>query len=142
VRKALGIVLYVIGGYFLWMVTLLAFVNVPQTGAKWIFIAAVAVLAAGTIGGGVALRRFQHWRREVGIVLLCTPGFTAFGVFALVCVFLSEELRKFMRPDIFAFWSDYVTGGAVAIAFAGLGGFLLNADRPSVAAQAPSAMER
>jgi hypothetical protein len=133
VRRPFGIGLYVIGGYFLWMVNLLGFFNVPQTGAKWVFIAIVALVAFGAIGGGVALRRFQRWQREVGIVLLCASGFTVLGVFALVCVFLSEEARALIRPDTFALWSDYVTGGAIAIAFAGLGGILLSADRRSVA---------
>jgi hypothetical protein len=42
---------------------------------------------------------------------------------------MEEDFRKMMKPDTFAFFSDYFSGSGVIIAFAGLGWMLLKTNK-------------
>lgn len=138
-RKVSGVVLYVIAGFFFYGVSLFGFVNAPTPGAKWGIMAVFAVVAILALVGGLAVERFRNWRKNAGIVLLCASGFTAFVIFTFACLFLTEEFRQLMQPDALAFFSDYVTGIVVVVAFAGAGWLLLRASANSAEHHMPGA---
>lgn len=129
-RKLSGVVLYVMAGFFFYGVNLFGFVNAPTPAAKWGIMGAFAVVACLALVGGLALARFQNWKRDSGIVLLCASGFTALAVFTFACLFVTDEFRQLLGPDAMTFFSDYVTGGTVVVAFAGVGWMLMMA-RPN-----------
>jgi hypothetical protein len=134
-RKIFGIILYIIAGFFLYGVNLFGFARVPTPAAKWGIMAVLAIVAALALAVGLALARFRNWRRDAGIVLLGTSGFTAFVAFTFLCLFLTEEFRELMRPDTLRFFSDYATGIAVTIVYAGVGWSLLRASgKPRIGA--------
>jgi hypothetical protein len=59
----------------------------------------VAVLAILALVAGLAIMRFQDWRRETGIVLLSATGFTTFLLFwAVVSTMPPDILRFFGNP--------------------------------------------
>lgn len=126
-RRVSGVVLYVIAGFFIYGVNLFGFVNAPTPAAKWGVMGVFIAIACLAQVGGLVLARFQNWRRDTGIVLLCASGFTALVALTLVCLFLSDEFRRLLQPDTLTFFSDYIIGTMIVVAFAGLGWLLLRA---------------
>jgi hypothetical protein len=125
-RRLFSIGLYVVAGFFLYAASLLAFIADTSIGEdKWIVVGIFLVPAVLALGIGLALARFQHWTRDVGTVFLSAAGVTTFLIFTVACLFMSEESRKIMPPEILTFFSDYVAGGAVILVFVVIGGLLL-----------------
>ena len=129
IRRVLSIVFYVVAGFFLYMVSLLAFIDGTAldtngalgangaAAAKWLPIVIFAVPAVLTLVVGLAIMGFRQWRRDTGIVFLSAAGFTTFLVFSVVSMFMNEEYRKMMPPDIdvLKFFGDYITGASVLV---------------------------
>ena len=128
-RKVSSIILKVIAGFFVYMVSLLAFVSEPPTGVKLGILIGFSVPAVVALCGGLALTRFRNWKRDTGIVLLSASGFTAFLIFTFACLLMTEEFRRMMKPDTLTFFSDYLTGGVVIVGLAILGWILVKADK-------------
>jgi len=128
-RKVFSIVLNIIAGFFFYVVSLSGFKNETAAGAKWGIMICFTVLAVLALCAGLALKRFRNWKRDVGIVLLCASGFTAFSIFTFACLLMTEDFRKMIQPNTLAFFGNYFTGGAVIIVFAGLGWLLLKANK-------------
>ena len=126
-RKVLGILLYVVAGFFIYMVCLLAFINQSPPIAKWCIMAGFAIPAVLFLGGGLALNRFQNWRRDSAIVFLAAAGFTAFLVFTFLCLLMTEEFKHMMKPDTLDFFSAYITGCCFIVGTGALGVALLKA---------------
>ncbi len=126
-RKVLGIISYVIAGFFVYMVCLLSFVNQPAI-TKWGIVSGFSLPALLFLLGGLALNRFQNWRKHSGIVLLSGAGFTCFLVFSLACVFMTDEFKQMMQPDTLDFFSAYVSGGIFILSTSGLGVLLLKTE--------------
>jgi len=120
-RKASSVILKVISGFFFYMVSLLAFISTLPTGGKLGILFGFSIPAVLALIGGLALSRFHNWKRDTGIVLLSASGFTAFLIFSLACMLMSEEFRIMMKPDTLTFFSDYWTGGGLIVGLAGLG---------------------
>jgi len=131
-RKVSSIILKIIAGFFVYMVSLLAFVSEPEPGMKFGILIGFSVPAVVALCGGLALTQFRNWKRDTGIVLLSASGFTAFLIFTFVCFLLTDEFRRMIRPDTLAFFSDYLTGGGVIVGFAILGWVFVKANEERV----------
>lgn len=127
-RKALGIISYILAGFFVYMVCLLAFVNQP-TMAKWGIVAGFSLPALVFLCIGLAVNRFQRWRRDVGVVLLSGAAFTSFLVFTFVCLLMTNEYKQMMQPDILHFFGAYASGTIFILSVAALGVILLKTER-------------
>ena len=136
-RKVLGILLYIVAGFFVYMVCLLAFVNQEPPIAKWGIVVGFSIPAALFLCGGLAINRFQNWRRDSGIVLLAGAGFTFFLVFTLACLLMTEEFKRMMEPDSLDFFSAYIAGFCFILGSGALGVVLLRAGKRRVE-QVPS----
>jgi hypothetical protein len=90
------------------------------------------VPAAAALAAGLALTRFDNWRRDTGIVLICASGFTVFLIFSMACYLMTDEFRTMMSPDSLAVFSDYLTGGGAMVGFAVLGGFFMKTNKGRV----------
>ena len=107
VRKILSIVFYVIAGFFLYGANGLAFVNVaairtatpPPAWMKLFLIGIFAIPGLISLLIGLALTRFQQWKRDVGIVLVSAGSVTAFAAVTMVCMFISPESKRYYPPD-------------------------------------------
>jgi cytochrome c biogenesis protein CcdA len=124
-----SIILKIIAGFFLYTVSLLAFVSEPPTGVKLGIMIGFSIPGVVALCGGLVLTRFRNWKRDTGIVFLSASGFAAFAIFTFVCLFMSEEFRGMIRPDSVTFFSDYLTGGGTIVGLAVLGWILFKADR-------------
>ena len=130
----LSILFYIAAGFLFYTASLLSFVCDSGAGVdKWWIVLGFTAPALVALAIGLALKRFRDWRRHAGIVLLSASGFTAFLVFSFVCMYISDESRALMKPEVWKFFSDYVSGGGVTIGMAVLGFVMLRANGPAVA---------
>lgn len=114
-RRVIGIICYCISGFFLYLVSLLSFVNDPSKhvsiGIKLltfgIFLIPPALIFLGI---GLILRRFQKWKYDIAVVLLSTSGFSIFLTLTVLCVFLSPEVKKVFPGNGLIYFNDYFTG--------------------------------
>lgn len=131
-RRVFSIILYVIAGFFLCSLALMGFINVPEASKvpemKWIMVIIFLVIAAIPLLGGLAIMRFRNWKRETGVVLLSAMAFTAFELFTLATMFMSEEFRATLPQESLDMFSDYITGGAIFVALVALGFMLFRAE--------------
>jgi hypothetical protein len=142
IRRVLSVGLYIVAGFFFYMVSLLAFIDGAALGAstaaldasdasfpKWVPIIIFTVPAVLTLVAGLAIMGFRDWRRDAGIVLLSAAGFTTLLVFMFATMLMKEESRKMMPPEILSFFSDYIAGAAVIIVLALAGALLVLTSR-------------
>src|SRR5262249_19175852 len=132
IRKVLSIVLYVVAGFFLYIVSLVAFIDGAAlgvdgagSGAKWLPVVIFTVPAILALGAGLAIARFQDWMRDTGIVLLCAAGFTTFLILTFASLLMNEDYRRMMPPEALTVFGDYITGSAVIAALAVAGVLLV-----------------
>lgn len=125
VRNVISVILFVAAGLFFYVVGLLSFVSEPSAGVKLGVILGFSLPAIVALFIGLALRKFQRWKRDTGVVLLSATGLSSFIVVSFVFMVMTEEFREMMGPETVAFFRDYVTGGAVLVGMAFLGTILL-----------------
>jgi len=137
IRRVLSVVLYIVAGFFLYMVSLLAFIDgaamgidgSEAVGAKWLPIAVFTAPAVLALGAGLAIMRFQNWRRDAGIVFLSAAGLTTFLIVSFASMVTNEEFRRMMPSETSSFFGDYSTGAAVLVALVIAGALLLVTNR-------------
>ena len=96
VRKIISMFCYILGGFFIYMVCLLAFVNMPQVGAfKFAIVGGFSIPALIFMVIGAAICRFQNWKSSIGIALFSGVGFNTLCVITFICMLLTPELDKF-----------------------------------------------
>jgi len=143
VRKILSIAFYVIAGFFLYAVTGLAFVNIaavktaapPAAWMKLVIIGTFAVPALISLLIGLAITRFQEWKRDVGIVLVSAGGVTLFIAVTMVCLFISPESKRYFppdSPDMSQFFGDSTAGIISVVTSIVLGVLLIITSRQKV----------
>lgn len=126
IRKTISIFFYILGGFFVYTVCLLAFTNVPKIGAfKFVIIGGFSIPALIFLVIGAAACRFQNWRASIGIALLSGVGFNLLVVITFICLLLTPEFEAFFPGNRLAFFNDYFSGFSVMLILAGLGGSML-----------------
>ena len=139
-RKVLSIIFYVIAGFFLYSVSGVMFINVaavktttpPPAWMKLLIIGIFATPALFALLIGLAITRFQRWKRDIGIVLLSAGGMTSFVAFSMMCVLMSPDVKKYLPPDTpdpLALFGDWVTGTISIVALVVIGLLLVVASR-------------
>lgn len=124
-RNVVSVILFIIAGFFFYIVGLLSFISEPAVNAKWGIMFGFALPAAIALCLGLALRKFHRWKRNAGIVFISATGLTTFIVVTFICMLMTEEYRTMMGPETVAYFRDYITGGAVLAVMAILGIVLL-----------------
>ena len=107
---------------------MLNFVNLP-TALKWEAMAGFTLPALVFLCIGLAVHRFQRWRRDIGVVLVSGAGFTCFLVFTFACVLMTDEFKQMMQPDTLSFFNAYPSGFIFILSVAALGMFLLKTEK-------------
>ena len=126
--KPVKIIFYIISGFFIYMVSVLAFIapdhNVPLAG-KIAIMAMFSVPALIALCLGFLAERNGRKLYETGIVLLSSAAFAAFLVLSIISMWASPDFKNQLaktKIDIVAFFSDYATGFGfmAALALTGL----------------------
>lgn len=125
-RKVSAIILYIVAGFFVYAAGLLAFVDQPPA-SKWGMIAVFSLPALVCLCAGLAINRFNRWKRDVGVVLLSGAGLTAFIALTFVCFLLTEEFKEMIQPESLRFFSAYVSGVLFILGTTALGVIFLKA---------------
>jgi hypothetical protein len=119
-RKFIGIIFYVVAGFFIYMVCLLSFIN-KQNVEKWGIVAGFTLLALLSLSIGLAMNRFQNWKRHVGIILLSGTGITCFIILTFAFLLMSDEFKSMMEPDTIEYFNAYISGGIFTFIIGALG---------------------
>jgi len=136
VRKIISVFSYIIGGFFVYVVCLLSFINVPEVGSfKFAIMGGFSIPALIFLVIGAATRRFQNWQSSIGIVMLSGVGFNLIVVITFICILLTPELDKYFHDNKLASFNDYFSGFFVMLVLAGLGGFLLKQSKRKIVEQ-------
>lgn len=127
-RRFCSIVLEVIAGFFLFIVTLLAFMSEVPAGWKALTLVLFLLPAVVVMAIGLALMRFRYWKRDTGVVLLSATAATLFAVFTMACMMMSAEFRQMLAPDSPEPFGSYIVGTAFNALLAALGWLLVKKD--------------
>lgn len=125
----LSVLLYIVSALLLYCAMLLAFASGSLEASKWWVFGLFAGLGALPLLGGLALKRFRTWRRDIGIVLLSASGIATMVALGVATIFIDDGIRKIVSKqvdsDSIAMFSDYISGGCVIVGGALLGWLLL-----------------
>lgn len=130
-RKVLGIVLYVFAGFFVYMVSLLSFVEETAT-EKLIMLLVFSVPVIVFIVVGLVVNRFNNWKKHTGIVLLSGAGVTAFVILTFVSYMMNDEFRKMMDAESLELFSAYVFGAVFTLSTVFIGIMLIRMNKNRV----------
>jgi hypothetical protein len=133
VRTVFSIVCGVIAGFFVYMVSLLSFIDMPPATAKFLIIGGFAVPLVVFLLAAIALARFRKWKSTLGVVLLSGTGVNVLVVFTLAMLLLSPEFLELFPHHKLDFFSDYVTGGVWTLVLLGAGIALVRSDKAETA---------
>lgn len=108
----MGILAYVVAGFFLYAVNLIVLFRVPDGGggskALIVSIFLIPALLSWMIGSG--LRGRNRWMRDLGVLLVSVSAFDAFLGLTFLCIFLTPEFRQMAQPETWSTMSDYRSG--------------------------------
>ncbi len=130
VRKITSVFFYIAAGFFVYVVCLLAFTNIPRVGSfKFAIMGGFSVPALLFSIMGAAICRFQNWKSSIGIVLLSGVGFNLMIVITFICILITPEFDKYFPKNNIAYFNDYLSGFSVMFIFAGVGFLLLKQNK-------------
>jgi len=112
----------------------MGFINDPEMGGIFVLMIASLMLIPAflTLTIGLALRGYQRWRRDTGIVLLSAAALTALFVLFWITMISSKEMRDLMPPETVKRLSGYTTGGSMLAGIAGTGWLLILSSKKQV----------
>ncbi|MDD2708275.1 MAG: hypothetical protein PHV34_09720 [Verrucomicrobiae bacterium] len=136
-RKIISIVLFVVAGFFVYAMGLLAFVNLdsplftnrPPVWLKFAMVSFFFIPAVAALLLGLAVNRFQNWRRDIGIVLVSGAGMVVFVILSLMCLLLSPEAGRVFPGGGWDLFNSYLFGIGWLAALAGTGVTLIMVSR-------------
>ena len=134
-RKAFRVVLEVVAGFFCYSALLAVFTGgLPIAGNLGLF-ALFAVPALAALLCGLTLDRFQHWKRDTGIVVISSSALSLSVVITVVSVFATREFRQMAPPNSIQFLKDYhyIAGSIVMAGLGALGLMLVVNDKKETA---------
>jgi hypothetical protein len=128
-RKILSIASLVMSGFFVYMVCLLAFINLG--GAKYVMVAVFYFVSLLFLLIGIWLKPGRVWLSTAGVVLMWGALTTAFLVLTVFCMLMTPELRNMFPSNPFENFNDYGAGITTTILFFVIGCVLQRLPRPS-----------
>ncbi len=120
-KRVASVLCYIVAGFFVYLVAMLAFITSPSVGFKLALMAGFSVPGVIAMIVGLALSEFRHTLRDIGIVLLAGAGVGTMVVGSFVCMMATEEYRQMMPADALANLGDHKSGAAFLVAEAVLG---------------------
>lgn len=129
-----SVVCYVVAGFFLHTVMMLAFVNEPPASTKLAIMSVFVAPAAIALLVGLHASGYAHVGRDVGVVFVSAAVLMLFLVLTVACMLGTPEVAESFSDDSLRFFSDYLSGAACIATFFVSGAWLIWRDRTSDAA--------
>lgn len=120
-RKVIVVICLSLACSFVSTVSIVSFVSESSIITKFAIMGVFCVPGLISLFIGLAISRFQNWKRNVGIVLLSGAGISAFMVLTTICFFLSPEFKELFTENELALFSDHVTGLSCILIFSAIG---------------------
>lgn len=95
-RKVLSIIFYVIAGFFAFGILMANFIKISPDALqmKFLIMGFYIILVSLLLLFGLAISRFDNWKRTVGIFLLSVLGFSLLFLVIQVSIYFTPELRQ------------------------------------------------
>ena len=127
-RKLTSLVCYVVAGFFIYAMCLLAFASFGGSAAAYskvilLGIFALPALVFLALGAMFSVSARKKW--ELGVVLLSALGVMLFAAFSIICLWLSPEVQQMMPHNPLNLFGDYVAGGVTLLALFAVGMWLV-----------------
>ena len=137
-RKILAILFYICAGFFVYLMSFVAYIKSPTPGlAKTAVIGVFAIPATVFMLIGLATERFTRWRQRLAVVLYAGAGTTAFTIGMYTFLLLEPEFRNMVSPEAMAMLSGSLSGAAAVLVFILIGLVLIIIDKRIAAASRP-----
>lgn len=134
-RKASSVVLEVIAGFLFYSACLVVFASGLPIAARLAILLVFSIPGLGAMLCGLALTRFEHWKRDAGIVVASASALTLLAIITGASMFATKEFRDMARPDSISFLQHYhyIAASIVMAILAVLGWVLVRADKKEAA---------
>lgn len=120
IRNGVGIFFFVVSGFFIYMVGLLAFFDIPDIGSKKFMIMggfSIPLIMSHLVG--LALYRGSNWKIPTGITLFTGGAFNILVVISMLSIKGSPEISTVMDTSSLDAFNDYISGFTVMAIFMG-----------------------
>jgi len=125
IRNGLGILCFILSGFFVYMIGLLAFVNLPDIGStKFIIMGVTSVPMIIFHLIGLAFYKDANWKTPTGITLFVGGALNILVIISILSIKASPEIEEVMGTSSLNIFSDYILGFIVMAVFIGLGAIL------------------
>ncbi|MEY8199406.1 MAG: hypothetical protein RPS47_09210 [Colwellia sp.] len=125
IRNGVGIFFFVVSGFFIYMIGLLAFFDIPDIGSKKFMIMggfSIPLIMSHLVG--LALYRGSNWKIPTGITLFTGGAFNILVVISMLPIKGSPEISTVMDTSSLDAFNDYLSGFIVMAIFMGAGSAL------------------
>ncbi len=125
IRNIFGILFFIISGFFVYMVGLLAFFELPDSGVgKYVIMAGASVPLIIFHLIGLALYRGSNWKVSTGITFFLGSSFNILVVIMMLLIKASPESLGDMDTSGISAFNSYLSGFSVMALLSGSGVFL------------------
>lgn len=126
IRNIIGILFFVVSGFFVYMVGLMAFFNFSDHWTeKAGFTGVLCILMVLSHLIGLLFYRGASWKTATGITLVAGSSLNALLVVVMFSIKASPEITSKIDTRGLDSFSDYITGFSVMSVFVGLGLLLI-----------------
>ena len=122
IRNILGILFLIVSGFFVYMVSLMAFFEFPDVGgAKFLILGGICIPLLIFHLIGLAFYRGANWKISTGITFFVGAAFNILVVISILSIKYSPEIAEVVDTSGLSAFSDYLSGFVVMALFIGLG---------------------
>ncbi|MFT7388996.1 MAG: hypothetical protein ACI8VC_002258 [Candidatus Endobugula sp.] len=137
VRNIFGVMFLIFSGFFVYMVGLLAFFELPDAGTgKFVILAGAFVPLVIFHLIGLALYRGANWKISTGVTFFIGSSFNVLVVIVMLFIQASPEALGGMDTSGLSAFSSYLSGFSVMVLLSGSGAFLYFAGKANKLSQA------
>lgn len=122
IRNGVGIFFFVMSGFFICMIGLLSFFDIPDVGSKKYMIMggfSIPLIISHLVG--LALYKGSGWKMSTGITLLTGGALNILAVMPILSIKNSPEIATVMNTSSLDTFSDYLSGFIFIAVFMGVG---------------------